>query len=240
MFYRSKYPAKVTTNGVTFPLLSVVAASVIAFKLNGNKIEKYDVPAYTPEKGDTSRVATPRIVSNKAIIVDILKDSLRIKQADLDEAELVVQYCQGQVTMSLLSGKKVSDFMKDMVAIFELTQVPTSKVGMLVYAPNTYYTGKARDTVTEKTTELQYTSKPLGQVGDKVIFNFTMLRTGYLQQLECYSVYGTDDAGNLISFLTKHKHLCESMKLSGKVKGAGNDAFHNNAMVTSLNYVKAG
>jgi hypothetical protein len=239
MFYRKKYPAKVTTNGVTFPLMDVVAASLIAYKLNGNKIEKYDVPAYTPEQGDTSRVATPRVVSNKGIIVDILKDPLRITQSDRDEAELVVQYCQGQVTMSILCNKKVSDFMKDMVAIFELPQVSASKFGMLVYAPNTYYTGKARDEVTEKTVELQYTSQPLGHVGDKVTFNFTLLKTGYIQSLDCYSVYGTDDAGNLVSFLTQHKHLCVSMKLSGKVKSAANDAWHNNAMVTSLNYVKA-
>jgi hypothetical protein len=240
MFYRSKYPAKVTTNGVTFPLMEVVAASLIAYKLNGSKIEKYDVPAYTPEKGDTSRFATPRIVSNKAIIIDILKDSLRIKETDIEEAREAVQYCQGQVMMSILSNKKVSDFMKDMVAIFELPQVPASKIGMLVYAPSTFYTGKTRDAITEKTTELQYTSQPLGKVGDKVAFNFTVLKVGFIQTLDCYSVYGTDDSGNLVSFLTKHKHLCVSMKLLGKVKNAANDPWHNNALVTSLNYVKAG
>ncbi len=240
MFYRKKYPAKVASNGVTFPLVDVVAAAVIAFKLNGNKIEKNDIPAYTPAQGDTSRPANPCIISNKALIIGVLKDPFRITKADRDEAELVIQYCQGQVTMSLLCGKKVSDFMKDMVAIFELTEVPTSKIGMLVYAPNTYFTGKARDEVTEKTAELQYTSQPLGQVGESVTFNFTMLKTGYVQSLDCFSVYGTDDAGNLVSFLTKHKHLCGSMILTGKVKGAANDTWHNNAMVTSLNYVKAG
>lgn len=230
---------KATSNGITYPMLTVVAAALIAFKQNGNKIEKYDTPAYTPAQSDPSGIATPRIVSNKAIIVDILRDSLRITQADLVEAQEIVQYIQQQVMMNILKGKTVSNFMKDLAAAFELIELPMAKVGLMVYAPNTYFTGKTHDVIAEKTTELKYTSQPLGHVGEKVTVNFTMLRTNYLQALDCHSVYGHDDVGNLVSFLTKHNHLVKSMSLTGKVKQASVSTWNDNAIVTQLNYVKA-
>ncbi len=224
---------------VTYPLVDVVAAACVAFHAQGDKIEKYDVSA-VPERiyDDFTQPACAEVKSNKTRAVTVLEAG-SITQADRDEAAEVIQHIQGQVTMGLLSGKKISDFVKELAKALEEESVPSFKVGLLVYAPNVYHTAKVKEVITEQTTELLYTSKPLGPVDAKVTVNFTLIEKRYVQNFGCYSAYGKDDAGNLVSFLTKHEHLCESGKRVGKVKKAAADDWHNGAVVTSLNYVKA-
>jgi hypothetical protein len=232
-------------NGVkaqkTYSLVDVVAACNIAFHYNGNKIEKYDVTA-VPEHTDSydgSKVAAqPAVTSNKFYAQSILDRIEVITDADRAEAQEIISYIQGQVTLSILSNKKVSTFVLELAKAMEDEIVPQHKVGLLVYAPNVWFSGQKRDAINEQTNELLYTSQPLGAVDQKVTLNFTLIETRFIQQIGCYSAYGKDDAGNLVSFLTKHEHLCVSGKIIGKVKKAEADQWHNNAIVTSLNYVK--
>ena len=213
----------------------VVAAAIMAFKANGNKIEKYDAPA---RPASSFGPATGVVVSNKSRVDALLKDAANITQEAKQEAEQVIAYVQNSVLMSVLSGKAVSNFTRDLAKELEADTVPAFRVGLIVYAPNVFFTGQARDAIKEVTAERMYTSQALGKVGDKVAFNFTCLEKRYVQAMDCYSAYGTDDAGNLVSFLTKHENLCATQSLTGKVKSAGTDKWHNNAMVTALNYVK--
>jgi hypothetical protein len=224
---------------VTFPIVDVVAAACVAFHANGDKVEKYDASA-VPERiyDDFTQPACAEVKSNKTRAVAILENGT-LTQADRDEAAEVIQHIQGQVTMTLLSGKKVSDFVKEVAKALEEETVPSFKVGLLVYAPNVYYTAKAKEAITEQTTELLYSSAALGPINTKVTINFTLIEKRFVQQLGCYSAYGKDDAGNLVSFLSKHEHLCESGVRVGKIKKAGADDWHNGAIVTALNYVKA-
>jgi hypothetical protein len=231
-----KHLSKTKTADPSWPVIDAVAATVIAYKQNANKIEKIDVPAMPATEYNP---ATPVVVSNKNRALAVLNDPVQITEKDRELAAEIISYLQGQATMALLAGKKVSDFARDMVMMFDLESIPRFKIGMLVYAPNSYYTGKLRDSVTEETTECMYMSQALGQVGDKVTVNFTMLDKRFLNMLDCFSVYGKDDKGNLISYLTKHEHLCKTGKITGKVKSAKNDVWHNDALVTSLNFVKA-
>jgi hypothetical protein len=217
-----------------YPVLNIVAAGLIAFHKNGDKMEKYDAPAY--DSGDYKMTAT---VSNKTIAMPFIKDPATIPQEAMDEATLCIQYIQGQAMMDILSGKAVSSFMRDMLALLEVDTVPEFRVGMLLYAANTFHTGKARDVVKEKVSEMAYTSQALGKVGDKVAVNFTLIDKRYIQQFDCWAAGGNDDKGNLVSFLTKHEKLCVSGKITGKVKSAGADKWRGNAMVTALNFVKA-
>lgn len=224
----------------TYNTIEAIAAAVIAFRANGNKIEKYDSPAITLyDNTDNNRPSVrPAVVSNKTHALAVMADTTQITQADKDTAQEIMDYLNGQLTMSVLSGKRVSDFVRDLVAAFEADTVPQFKLGLLLYAPNAWHTGKARDVVTEVTTECMYTSQALGNVGDKITVDFSMIEKRFIQSMDCYAVYGQDDKGNLVSFLTKHEKLAVSGKIVGKVKSAGNDQWHNNAMVTSLNYVK--
>jgi hypothetical protein len=240
-YYQNHRGTVVKTPQVTYPLVDVVAAANIAFHYNGNKIEKYDVaatPEYTESYDGTKIAATEAITSNKTYAFSVLDHSEVITDMDRDEAREIISYIQGQVTLAILSGKATSNFILNLAKEFEEENVPKFKVGLIVYAPNVWHTGKAKDAITEQTNELLYTSQPLGAVDQKVTLNFTLIETRFIQQVGCYSAYGKDDAGNLVSFLTKHEHLCVSGKIVGKVKKAEADQWHNNAIVTSLNYVK--
>jgi hypothetical protein len=232
------YPksTKVKASEPAWPVIDAVAAAVIAYKQNANKIEKFDTPAMPATEYNP---ATPVVVSNKSRALAVLANPVQITQEDRDIAAEVISYLQGQATMGLLSGRKVSDFARELVTMFDLESIPRHKIGMLVYAPNSYYTGKLRDSVTEETTECMYSSQALGQVGDKVTIEFSMLEKRFINQLNCFAAYGKDEKGNLVSFITKHEHLCKSAKLTGKVKSAAHDKWHHDALVTSLNFVKA-
>ena len=234
-FHRRSSPAKAQP---MIPTVDAVAATVFAFRTQGNKIEKYDVTAQ-PEQvySDYTVPAVTAVKSNKTLAFEAI-DNGTITQADRDEAEVVIQHIQGQVTMALLAGKKVSDFVKEVAKALEETDVPRFKLGLLVYAPNVHHQATKREEINEQTTECQYTSQALGAVGAKVTVNFTLIEKRYVQAFDVFSAYGKDDAGNLVSFLSKHEELCQSGMVKGTIKKAETDSWHNNAVVTCLNRVK--
>jgi hypothetical protein len=121
----------------------------------------------------------------------------------------------------------------------EQEELPEFKLGILVYAPNVYASAKVREAIDEKTTECMYTSQSLGADGNKVTVEFTLIEKRYVASFDCYSAFGKDEFGNLVSFLTKHEELCDDGTYTGKIKKSGPDHWHNNAIVTSLNYLKA-
>jgi hypothetical protein len=226
----------VRTAQPVFSTLDVVVAVTMAYKANGNKIEKYNVSAV---QADDYRPGSAAITSNKDLAIGYLDFAANFSEQDREDAKSLVSYLQQKNMLDMLTGKKVSPFTRDLVAALEKEETLKSGIGLLVYAPSLHATGQARDVVAEKTAECSFESKALGHVGEKIVVNFTMLENRYIVQLDCYAAYGTDDNHNLVSFLTKHKHLVRSGKFTAKVKSAANDKWHGNAMVTSLNFVKA-
>jgi hypothetical protein len=220
----------------SYPTLDVVVAVTMAYKANGNKVEKNDVPAV---QADNYRTGSPAITSNKTLAIGYLDFAASFSEQDREDAKSLVSYLQQKNMLDMFTGKTVNSFSRDLLAALEKETTLKSGIGLLVWAANSYFTGLARDAVTEKTSECAFESKPLGQVGDKITVNFTWLEDRYIPQLGCFDVYGTDDNHNLVSFLTKHEHLVRSGKFTAKVKNAANDKWHRNAMVTSLNFVKA-
>jgi len=215
--------------------VDVVAAAIIAFKQNGNKIEKYSYPG-TPATALTDAVSP--VVSNRDHINRILENVETIPSEMRVEAEACITYLKNSLLMSVLSGTVVTSFFKALCNAIEDEVSGRSSIGILLYAPNTYYTALKRDEVKEKTNENTFTSQVLGKVSDKISLDFVLLEKRYIQRMDCYSAYGHDGHGNLVSFLTKHENLAASGKIRGKVKAGGADRWHNNAIVTSLNFVK--
>lgn len=238
--YRKYAPAARVPRVVkTVSLIDALAAACMAFHTAGDKIEKYDssaVPAGIDYDGKPF-AGSPAVKSNKTVALEILSAGA-IPQSAKDEAELVKQCVQGQMTMSILSGKFVSPFVKDLSAAMEVDELPHFKLGLLVYAPNVYAQNKKKEVATEAVAECLYTSQALGAVGAKVTVNFTLVESRTLAAYDCHAVFGKDENGNLVSFLTKHSSLIKDGKITGKIKKSETDKYHNNAMVTSLHYVK--
>lgn len=218
----------------------MVAAACYAYRVKGNEIVREDQSA-RPEWKDhdgTSIPATPEVKSNKRVALDALVNS-KITDADREHAAEAIEHIQSNLTMNLLAGKKVGTFIQDLAKELEQEELPEFKLGILVYVPNVYATAKVKEAITEKVSECMYSSQSLGADGRKVTVSFTLIEKRFLQAYGCYSAFGKDEAGNLISFLTQHEELCESGKRVGKIKKSDHDKWHNNAIVTSLNYVKA-
>ena len=215
--------------------VDVVAAAIMAYKQNGNKIEKYSYPG-TPATDLADAVS--QVVSNRDHINRILDNVETIPTEMRVEAETCIKYLKNSLLMSVLGGLVVTSFFKKLCENIENEVSGRSSIGVLLYAPNTYYTALNCDEVKEKTNEYAFTSQVLGKVGDKISLDFVLLEKRYIQRMDCYSAYGHDRNGNLISFLTKHALLVADGKIRAKVKTSGADRWHNNAIVTSLNFVK--
>jgi len=228
----------VVTNS-TFSLVDAIAAVMKAFKENGSKVEKNDYLARTTiDDSGVVTVITPGVTCNKTLAFKYLREQRLLTKQERAEAREVITYLQQKQIMDLLKGKVASQFATELTALLDNDTVPASRLGMLVYVASMYSTNKARDQVEERTNELRQVSKALGRVGDKVTIQFTMIESRYNQEHGYYSVFGTDQELNLVSFLTGKKELVKSGKITGKVKNAGENKWHGGAMVTALNYVK--
>jgi hypothetical protein len=215
--------------------VDVVAAAIMAYKQNGNKIEKYSYPVRpTNDRTNVDGIVVPnrdhinRILGN----VETIPSEMRV------EAEACITYLKNSFLMSVLGGTAVTSFFKALHSAIENEVSGRSSIGVLMHAPSMYYTGLRHDEVKEKTNENTFTSQVLGKVGDKISLDFVLLEKRYIQLMNCYSAYGHDGRGNLVSFLTKHEKLVTDGKICAKVKNGGADRWHNNAIVTSLNFVK--
>jgi hypothetical protein len=108
----------------------------------------------------------------------------------------------------------------------------------MAFLPQVYARSQERAVKQEVMAEIGPGSQYLGKVGDKVTINFEFIEQRYLQQFNCFAVFGTDGAGNCVKFLTAHKELAKSAQLQGKIKRLEEDQYRGGAKVTTLNYVK--
>lgn len=232
--------AKKTVKQVkTLQALQVVAAAILAYKQNSNAVEKADCEEIAP--CDIYPNGCPKRVSNKTIANDLLDNGYQFSEAELDAAREMVQLVQTDTTLKLLQGRSVPHFTKELLKEVEdiEAQIPAFKVGFLVYLPSVAESVQRRANITEQVAAAAFTSEPLGLVGSKVTVNFELIETRWVEKFGCYTAFGKDEKGNMVSFFTGKPELCVTGKITGKVKRAEPDGWRNNVMVTQLNFVKA-
>jgi hypothetical protein len=86
--------------------------------------------------------------------------------------------------------------------------------------------------------DLAASSEFLGEIDKKITVDFNMMSSRFMRDYNCYAVFGHDNNGNCVMFFTRHTNLTKSGKITGKVKKHSIDSYHNNAKVTTINYVK--
>lgn len=183
-----------------FTTIDVVAAAFMAYATNGQKIEKRDIAA---QPATSVSLETSMVVSNRTLVNRLLQNPANITAEARQEAVEAIAYLQNAILMGVLTGRIVPKFTLELVGAIENETMTENRIGIAVYTPSTYYNGKAKDVIKELTNERMYTSQALGRIGEKVAFNFTCLEKKYIQVLDCFSAYGTDDAGNLVKFFDK-------------------------------------
>jgi len=143
------------------------------------------------------------------------------------------------VMMETLKQGKINKFIQSCINLVNKEFVHVHDFAYLIWIPKLIHDNDLRNVAAEQSAFLEHTSKYIGQLGDKIEFYFNLIEKRYIGKIFCWTAYGYTNEGNLIKFLTKHENLCASQKLKARIKSLDKDKYHNNAMVTSLNHVKA-
>lgn len=158
---------------------------------------------------------------------------------DFAQADAAIVAIQHDVLIRKLADRAVTDFHFNLSGIIGQPSCTQRDCGMVALVPKTYANMLERQAKQEVTLNLAPSSDYLGRVGEKVQLDFVLIDSRYLQQYNCYSATGHDSNGNMVNFLTAHKDLVVSGRISGKIKRTEESRFHNGAKVTQLNFVKA-
>lgn len=220
--------------------LKVAAADLAAMAFAAQRINDGFYKESTVLDPETYEVVK-KVVPNKDLMIKLLSGTEDYTVTDEDRAlaQDAIQSLQQTRTLTILKGSRFSTFVSTLCDLFEQEMVNGFDVGLASYLPKVYNSQLERQAKTEKLTELVYSSQFLGKPGDKITFTLNVLETRYVPQYASFGVFGDDGNGNLISFLTGKEQCTVSGKYTAKIKRTATDPYHDNANVTTVNFVKA-
>lgn len=217
---------------------TLVALAFAAQRVNG---AMYKDPLFF----DTEKDAVVEVVPNKTLMFNSFaiepgsNPELIPTDEDFAQADAAISAIQGDVLIKKLADRRVNDFQFSLSEAISQPTCTQRDCGLVAFVPKTYAGMLERQAKDEAKFGLAATSEFLGRVGEKIQLDFTLIDSRYLQQYNCYSATGHDGNGNMVNFLTAHKDLVVSGRISGKVKRTEVSQYHNGAKVTQLNFVKA-
>lgn len=215
-----------------FPTLEVLATAIAAFAHNQDRVER-----------DAASTADGvAVIPNRQLIREYLEgncDNLKIvSDHDRKHAEGIVQYLQQTGIMQTLVNRG-DRFLTQINNLLSQPSVTVKDFGLIAWAPKLASDYQKKDHVREVSARFEYTSRYIGQVGDKITTEFTLIDSRYIKTMDCYAVYGHDAQGNLIFYWAREqKKIIKSGKIYGRVKAQQRDSYRGDACVTTLNYVK--
>jgi hypothetical protein len=221
----------------SYNTVNVVAAAILAFKANGDKVVKL---ATYDDKGSILEYR------NKDYLYATLESAtgphspkpLQVSNDTIIEAQELISYINKLITMTILTKYTVNNFIKSLHEIVQKETVTNSAFSYLVWLPKVVADDKKRLDSREISAYYEHTSKFFGKLNDRVQIDFTLIEKRYVRSIDAWSAYGHTSDGNLVSFLTKKEHLAKSGQLKGRIKQHTMSQFHNNALITVLNHVK--
>jgi hypothetical protein len=214
-----------------FSTIQAVAASVAAFEQNNYTVNRV---LYKDDNGIDMQ-------SNRALINSFLKDNtgLVVTQQHVDHAAEMITYLQHVNMMQALSKRGVDNFLNKVVNLTISNEISIRDLGLLAWAPKLEVTYKQKEVVRENSARYEICSKFVGRVGEKILIDFTLVESRYISNVECYSVYGHTEDGNLVFYWARDpKKIVKQGRIQAKVKEHKKDGHRNDALVTSINYVK--
>jgi hypothetical protein len=208
----------------------LAALAFMAQRVNGTLHR--DSRVFDPESQDWQEVRP-----NK----DLMRENFalnNLQEQDYQQADAAISAVQGDAVMRVLKGQRLSDFVNSLVELTKKETATARDCGLMAFLPKTYQTQLERADREEQVAGLACSSEYLGAIGNKVTVEFTLIDKRYLQQYNCWSVFGQDADGNCVSFLTQHESMARSGRIQGKIKRLEENQYRNGAKTTTLNYVK--
>lgn len=223
-----------------YDTLKAIAVAIYAFQQNENTVVKF---ATTNSDGSIKFYANKNYLeSTFGSTVDdpAYPLSVNVSAELLDKARELKTAFDYMVTMNVLTNRgNINKFVNNVYQITTKEEINRNEFSMLIWAPKIIADNEKTSAIRLVSAGYEHTSKFIGQVGNHIILNFNLIEKRYIRQIDCWSAYGYTDEGNLIKFLTKHEELCVSRKIKARIKDLVKDQYHNNALVTNLNHVKA-
>jgi len=216
----------------TIATRDLAALAFMAQRMNGTLHR--DNRVFDPESQDWQEVRP-----NKDIMRENLGLAARPTEQDYEQADEAMSGVQNDLTLRILKGQQVSDFARSLVKLVQQETATERDCGLMAFLPKTFAGQVERENKQIQVAGMAGTSVYLGRVGEKITVDFVLVDKRFLQQYNCWSVFGHDGAGNCVGFLTQHEHLAKDGRIQGKIKRIYEDSYRGGACVTGLNYVKA-
>ena len=206
-------------------VIDILSVACAAYRINGNQILR--------ESKDDK-------IANSVLVKAHFWDNKHLDVTDEDraKAEEVKNYICQQVTMMMLTGTTINDFLNSVFAIVNTEKTHLRNIGVVTWAPKLCADLARTDEQKHEMTVLSYGSNYLGKDGDKIELTFTTIVERWTQAYNCYRYTGHDGQGNLVGFLSKNKlSNLTGVKIKGRIKTTEKGRF-TGGKTTYLNYVK--
>jgi len=230
----------------TYPLRDVMAASVMAYRLNGDEYVTNTVSEYDEED---NHVILKH--ANKHLMLFTVTDATPPRnfncndfwfenvadEEDYEVADTIISYYTGLMLKAM--GATINDFEQKVLGLVNAGNVAANEFGIVASLPKSYFRSVERDAVEAQQRALSDDSQYVGKIGETVELAIDVLRCNFIQKLNCHVVNAR--AGNdLIVFFTSNANDFDGMRcgnIKGRVKRHQTSNYHG-GKETVLNYVK--
>ena len=210
-----------------FSTLETLATAIAAFESTENQIVRAQISGGT--------------LPNRQLIANYLNGlggPFIVNDFHRKHADGIITYLQQTVIMQSLKGTP-DRFLAQITELVTQQEVTDKDFGILAWAPKVADDYQRKDHVREVSARYEHHSRYVGHVRDRITTNFTLIEKRYIKSMDCWAVYGADDAGNLLFYWARSlDKVCEVGRISGRIKDHKEDEYRSNALVTTLNYVK--
>ena len=234
----------------TYPLRDVMAASVMAYRLNGDEYVTHTVSEYDEEDNHIIRKHANKhlmlFTVTDATVPNNLKTSVNegsfwfenvADEEDYEVADTIISYYTGLMLKAM--GATINDFEQKVLGLVNAGNVAANEFGIVASLPKSYFRSVERDAVEAQQRALSDDSQYVGKIGETVELAIEVLRCNFIQKLNCHVVNAR--AGNdLIVFFTSNANDFDGMRcgnIKGRVKRHQTSNYHG-GKETVLNYVK--
>ena len=247
---KDQYMARFDYN-TTYPLRDVMAASVMAYRINDDQYVTHTIPDDTWNSSEQSDFRI-KYQANKHLMLYSITDATPpatlmhpkvnyyfdnvADDEDFAVADEIISYYTGLMFKAI--GGKINEFEERVLALVKAGEVRASDFGIVASLPKSYYRSLERDRVEEQQRELSDSSEYVGTVGQTVDLDIEIMRFNYIQKLNCY-VVNAQASGNLVVFFTSNEDFNgpDKLKIRGRVKRHQTSNYHG-GKESVLNYVK--
>ena len=163
---------------------------------------------------------------------------LDVTAQDHIDAQAARAFLTDYHVMATLQETHMSPWTQSLIAEVKTDVTKVRSLKLLAYTPDQVVKLTAKKATLETTQLLNYTSRHIGNVGERLEIAVTVLDKRYVEKFGCYFVFGYTPDNNCVGFFTSKDDYTTSGIYTGKVKRHNIDSYRNGLKVTEFNYVK--